>query len=432
MKSSRRLWIVALIAVLVLTADGQSSAGTPSEPGGFKSTGAGVVSGATWEYPTVGSAKRAYQDVRIGAPRTGAKSVDLDYHRGTGNIFAAVAWGDGWSMNISTNGGATWEETYFFGAESGIGMKVGGDFAWVAYASSATPTQLRIRRFSAATGLVDATYNYQLIDNVHPATIVDVAMTSNADDSDTGIYIVCVTSDGAVKFYWDDLIGTTFDSYHPSITDADGNLDLAYNPGSQSGFFLFISYRVGVLVHVGRLHIFGGWDHFLLSLSDGNNGYTAISAYNDTVTTAFEFDTTYGNAVRQFTNTDSGTGTWTVESVFYPVTSGSPEAAGVDISLRSPHGSTVAFQLEEGAFDGAYYRHLQGHGSGSWGSHIGINEVDSAAQTQATVEWLGAGCVSSYGVVYLSGADWAPYFDLITPRAFFCDGFESGSTSAWN
>ncbi len=29
-------------------------------------------------------------------------------------------------------------------------------------------------------------------------------------------------------------------------------------------------------------------------------------------------------------------------------------------------------------------------------------------------------------------ADGIPYFDITSPRGFFCDGFESGGTSAWN
>jgi hypothetical protein len=356
----------------------------------------------------------------------------LDYHRSTGHIFAAVAWGDGWTMNISTDGGASWQETYFYPAQSEISMAVAGEFAWVAYAPSTNPTQLRIRRFSVDTGLVDADYNYQQIDNVHPSTLVDVAMTSNADDVDAGIYIACVASDGAVNFYWDDLVGTSFDSLHPSISDADGNLDITYNPGSQSGFFIFISYRAGALVHVGRLHVFGGWDHYMLSLSNGNNDYTAISAYNDIVTAAFEYDSTYGNSVRQFTNTNAGEGAWTFESIYFPVAPTYPEAAGVDVSLRSPYGSIFSFQLEEGAFDGVYYRYREGHGLGSWGDHFSINDVDAAALEPTTVEWLGARCVSSYGVVYISGGSFEPYFDLITPRGFFCDGFESGDTSAWN
>lgn len=432
MKTTRIFLVVALAAGLALTADGESSSGGPSESGRLGSIGRGVVSEAFGDQKITSSPNRAYQDVRIGSPRTGAQSTDLDYHRGTGNLFAAVAWGDGWTMNISTDGGATWQETYFYPAESEISMKVGGDFVWVAYGPSTTPTQLRMRRFSVETGVVDSVYDYQLIDNLHPATIVDVAMTSSADEADGGIYITCVASDGAVKFYWDDIAGASFDPSHPSISNADGSLDITYNPGTQSGYFIFISYRVGTFVHVGRLHVFGGWDDFLVTLLDGTNNYTAISAYEDTVAIMIEMDSTYGNSVVQFVNTDSGQGSWTPDWVFYPVTPSTPEAAAGDISLRSSYGSMATFQLEEGDFDGAYYRHRRGHGTGSWDDAYSFNEVDTAALEQTTVEWLGASCVSSYGAVYTAGEGFAPYFDLLTPRAFFCDGFESGSTSAWD
>jgi hypothetical protein len=378
-------------------------------------------------------APTAYQDVRIGSPRIAAQSVDLDFHRGTGHLFAAIAWGDSWTLNISTDGGATWQETYEYPAESVISMRVGGDFVWVAYSSSSVPSTLRMRRFFVEDGSSDPTYNYQSIGNVHPATVVDVAMTSNADDGDTGIYIACVASDHTVKFYWDDLTGTTFDEYHPSITNADGNLDIAYNTGGSSGFFVFISYRVGNFIHVGRLHVLGGWEHFLVTLADGSNDYTAISAYQDTVSAAVELDTTYGNAAVQAINFNAGEpGEWTVQVIHYPVTPSTPEAAGPDISLRSPFGTIASYQLEEGTFDGVYYRHSQGHGMDLWEAQRSLNEMDSASQEQTTVEWLGASCVSSYGVVYLTDTNFVPYFDLVTPRGFFCDGFESGTTSAWD
>ncbi len=92
----------------------------------------------------------------------------------------------------------------------------------------------------------------------------------------------------------------------------------------------------------------------------------------------------------------------------------------------------MTYQLEEGAFDGVYYREREGHGLGSLSGAVSFNEVDSAAQEQTTVEWLGVGCVNSYGMVYVSGGDFIPYFDLATIRGLFCDGFELGDTSAWN
>jgi hypothetical protein len=399
----------------------------------LESSGWDFAPGITWKNPVTSTEKRAYQDVRIGDPRTGANTVDLDFHRGTGNIFAAVSWGDGWSMNISTDGGASWQETYSHDFESEISMKVGGNFVWVAYSSSTDPSALRMRRFFASTGADDTAYHIRLIEDISPATIVDVAMTSNADDGDTGVYVACVASDRSVKFYYDDLDGMSFQSFHPPITDADGNLDITYNPGSTSFFFVFISYRSVGFPQVWRLHVFGGWDYSTQFYLSGNNNYTAISAFQDTVAIVFEMDNTNGNGVRRYVNTNAGEDAeWSVETVYFPLTPSTPEAAGPDISLRSPSGSIVTYQLEEGTFDGAYYRHGPGHGLGTLADPIPFSEVDSAAQEQTTVEWLDGPCDDSYGVVYLSGGDFIPYFDLVTPHGIFCDGFESGDTSAWN
>ena len=51
--------------------------------------------------------------------------------------------------------------------------------------------------------------------------------------------------------------------------------------------------------------------------------------------------------------------------------------------------------------------------------------------TETKIEWIGAPCIGSHGMLYLA-AEGIPYFDLSSPRGFFCDGFESGGTSAWN
>lgn len=337
-------------------------------------------------------------------------------------------------MNISTDGGATWQETYYYPAESVISMRVGGDFVWVAYSPSPVPSALRVRRFFADTGASDSSYDYQTIDNIHPATVTDVAMTSNADEADTAIFVACVASDRYVKFYWDELTGTSFESFHPPITDAYGSLDITYNPGAASGYFVFISYRSDLYAKVWRHHIHGSWDYSEGFLLYGNNNYTAISAFQDTVVTVIEFPHSTGNAIYAYVNTNAGNDfEWSGEAVYYPLTPSSPEAAGPDVSLRSPSGSILTYQLEEGTFDGVYYQPREGHGlTGGYVGAFSINEVDSAAQEQTTVEWLGDNNCDSYGVVYLSGGDFIPYFDLVNPWGIFCDGFESGDTAAWN
>ena len=55
---------------------------------------------------------------------TGA-DLPLDFDAGTGNLFCVVRWGGttgtaSWTMNISTNGGATWAETYDWSSSVGV------------------------------------------------------------------------------------------------------------------------------------------------------------------------------------------------------------------------------------------------------------------------------------------------------------------------
>ncbi|MCP4898402.1 MAG: hypothetical protein GY906_15620 [bacterium] len=395
--------------------------------------GSNFVPGITWKEPIKSKQKRAYQDVRIGNPRIGADSVDLDFHRGTDNIFAAVAWGSGWSLNISTDGGATWLETYYYPIQSEISMKVGGDYVWVSYTSSSVPDELRMRRFFVETGADDSVYHFHMVADISPATIVDVAMTSNADSGDSAVYLACVGSDFSAHFYYDDYVGTSFEAFHPPFANASGNLDITMNPGTTTGFFLFLSYRATGSIQIFRLHLFGGWEHVFAYSITGSNNYTSISAREDTVTTMFEADYTYGNGVIQWVNYNAGEGSdWVPDFGYAPLSPSDPEAAGPDVSLRSPYGSILTYTRDEGAFDKVYYTQRDGHGPGTWDSAVSFNEIDPASQEQTTVEWLGACCVNSYGLVYLSGGDFIPYFDLVNPRGIFCDGFESGDASEWN
>lgn len=374
-----------------------------------------------------------YPDVRIGDPRTGARSVDLDFHKVTGNLFAAVEWGDGWSLNISTDKGASWQETYFYPFESIMSMKVGGDYVWVAYSSTGVPTELRMRRFSVVDGLSDVGYHFYTIADHTPYGILDVSMTSNADDVDAGTYVAAIATDYQLYFYWDDYVGTSWEPSHPSVAHAAGGLDLTVNPYSPTAYFFHLVYRTGTVAQILRKNLFGPWELVQGAVLDGTNDYTSISAYRDTVMAAFESDYTNGNGITQHMNENAGDPSeWGAFTMYLPSAGGSPEAFGPDVSVRSPSGSIVTYQLEEGAFDGVYYRYLHGHEVDFWDAPVMINEIDSASGEQTTVEWLGALCVGSYGVVYLSGGDFIPYFDLISPRAFFCNGFESGDLTAWS
>lgn len=398
----------------------------------LETAGATFAPTINWREPVTSHQKFYYQDVRIGDPRTGATDMVLDFHSGEDTIFAAVSWLDSWTMNISTDGGVTWQETFYYGTESRISMTVAGDHVWVSYVLSSAPTEVRMRRFDAATGAVDGVYFWELVANVSPANVDDVALINNAPDFDTAVYVAVIDSNDNVRTYWDDLVGTSFDEYSPPVTNAESHLDFAYCPYgfSSSGYVAYLSFESNTgQLEVWRMSWLGTWDQVQAVTLYGSHHYTAVSAFKETVMTAYENDFANGNGINYRVSYDHGV-SWFGGTIYAPDVSG-PAAFGADVSLDSGMGVVVTYNREEGAVDPVYHRNRRGLGSGVWDEPFEFSNFDSMSAMKTEVNFIGAGCVSSYGMLYL-GDTGIPYFDLVTPRGFFCDGFESGNTAAWD
>lgn len=390
----------------------------------------------SWRNPIVSDQKNRYLDVRIGSPRTGGARIHLDFHRRTGNLFAMVKWLDGWTMNISTDGGASWQETFAYLGGRDASMAVGGDYAWVGYVDTGDSSIVRMLRFDVTTGFLDPAYD-EMVADINPEWVREIAVASNADDVDAGIYLGFIGSDLGVRMYWDDLAGTSFAAFHPPVTDAIGGLDFTTNPHGfgASGYTWFFSYftpdvGAGESIKVWRAGPFSPWEEVLsiqwptaTSVID-----TAISAYHDTVMVVRGYPV--AGEISYRVSYDAG-GTWSTGNIYTPL-AGEPSGRRTDISLRSGLGSAAIFHREDGAFDGVYLSTRLGYSPGPFSDPIAFNEVDGGSATMPTIEWLGARCVCSHGLGYLDGSNNIPYFDLATERGLFCDGFEAGDTTGWS
>lgn len=398
----------------------------------LEAAGALFAPSISWREPVASHQKFAYQDRRIGDTRTGASDLHLDSHGGEKTIFAAVEWSDGWTMNASTDGGITWVETYSYGIVSKISMTVAGDYAWVAYSPTSSTDEIRMRRFDAETGNPDDVYFWELVADIGPAVVDDVALISNSADVNTAVYIAVIDGDDNLRTYWADLTGISFYDYSPAVTNADRNLDFTYCPYgfTSSGYVAFLTFEstTGV-IEVWRMSFIGTWDQVFTRTMTGTNNYTSISAFNETVMTTFETDTTSGNGIQYWVSYNYGE-SWAFGPIYTPGT-GDPSGFGADVSLHSGHGTAVTYHLEEGAMDNAYHKSRAFVPGSDWGDPFDYSNFDTMSGTQTEVNYLHAGCVGSYGMLYL-GDTAIPYFDLMTPRGFFCDGFDSGSTSAWD
>jgi len=403
---------------------------------GLEATGTPFAVMISWNRPLVGSSQKVYTDKRIGGARTGGRDAALDFHAGTGNLFAMIVWEDGWSINMSIDRGVTWTETHYWSGYPAIAdMVVAGDYAWVGYSASGDSFHSsRFRRFDVATGLHDDVYDWEMVADESPNTIIELVVTSNASDDNNRIYIAYLVDEtDSVHFWWDDLSGTSFAAIPPAISNASEGLDMAWNPYAVSDYYRWISY-IGTdnMVHVWRSSGLT-WNLEVSRSFSGISARTALSAYSDHIYCAFECESEPGkHGACYLASDDAGVSPWLSDDAYWPTGS---EVSGFspDISVGSGSNRVVVFSSETGDIDDVYYVTRSGWSVGAWTDPKWYNTYDHVSGEATYIEWLGALGVSSYGMIYFDGTgDHAPYFDLLTERPFFFDGFESGDFSAWD
>lgn len=406
----------------------------------LEATGARFAVGITWREPIGGPEPEIYVDARVGGTSIDAEDISLDYHRGTGNIFIAVSWGPNnpnstkhWTVNMSTTGGAIWAETFSYyggtGAESPlIDMTVVDDLVYVSYVNPPEPSVARTRRFFASTGASDTTYNFHSVDDVSPATVVDISTCGNPDTFDDRIYLAFIDSNNNLKFFWDVASdGKTFSEMSPSVS-AEGGIDMHFNQNYTDNF-LYVSY-IGTDggVHVLRRSSISWIDYVIEATFTGSptRPRARISASNDEIYVIYDHEYTYGRGVKYKVSYTDG-GTWASGNLYEPA-DGEPGGQKPDVSNRSGWHTAVIWNREEGV-DNAY--HVDRPVGTSWSDPFPFSNFDVYSGSENFIQYIGSLCVKGYGMVYFAD-DQIPYFDLMDYRAFFCDGFESGGTTGWD
>jgi hypothetical protein len=376
-----------------------------------------------------------YPDALISS-RTGGEDLALAYHQGSSNIFAMVVWDEGWSLHMSTDLGATWSETHFWGGYAAIAdMAIVGDHVWVGYSATGDSYHTsRFRRFFAATGSEDAIYNFQIVGNAGANTMTEIVVTGNTPDNNNRIYMTYLVSEtDSIHFWWDDLDGTSFAEVPTGITDAQAGFDMVWNPYTPSGYILWVSYhstdgRVRVVRSNGP-----GWNQEISHTFTGAFQRTALSAYGDHIICGFECESEPGKlGVCFLESSDAGVGAWHYDDAYWPTGS---EVSGYnpDFAVHSGASAAAVFSSETGDLDDVYYVTRSEAVPGPWTDPTWYNTHDHLSGDETYIEWIGSLCVSSYGMAYFDeDGPRRPYFDLMTPRGFFCDGFESGNANAWN
>jgi len=400
--------------------------------------GAALAAAVAWRQPVASQPQSRSPDVRIGGAREGANDVAFDFDWASGHLFAVVAWGGsdpGWSVNISTDNGCTWAETFFWYPSALIDAAIVDQYLYVAYAPPADTGIVRMRRFFITDGAPDNSYGgvgYHTVANVSPNAVLDISAGANADSTNDRIYCAFIESDHAVRFFWDVAgDGTTWSDHSPAGTSAASGLDYHWGGGTMGSDpnVLWLSY----LGTDGDVHVLGGtvmdsWNHYSLS-PDSLGPRTRISAHGDTVFVGYAAEGIYAHAAAYHVSYDNG-GAWSSGYAYNPP-AGEPSCFGVDITARGGWGSAVIFN-REGIFDDVYVTTREGYAAAPWNPPETFNELDALSGAPSFIQYLGT--LEAFGVVYLAGdiaAAAIPYFDVIGLLPFR-NGFESGDTSAWS
>jgi subtilisin family serine protease len=154
--------------------------------------------GISWKIPkTVLSANWGNSDSPIGS-RTDISKTNLDFDAQNGNLFTVLSGNTtGWTVNISSNGGTTWQETYTWLTSVGVedtSAAVVGNYLWVGYVFTGSASEARMRRINVSDGSVDSAYGYKVIfDKGRP--IKEIVVFSNADSYDNRVYYSAILDD---------------------------------------------------------------------------------------------------------------------------------------------------------------------------------------------------------------------------------------------
>jgi hypothetical protein len=365
-------------------------------------------------------------DVRIGENPgeylTGATRTALDFHTGTGNAYAIVAWGDMWTVERSPNMTTTWFETSRFittGEITDLDAAVVGDYLYINYIDTAAGTygarMSRVRRCHVASGAQDFDYGTAVIgDAGFGNTMTEVSVCSNADEFDDRVYVFQLDSTGKLHYYYATDTAPYFTGLLTPVTNALGGLDAAFGTFNTI-HFLYVSYIAsGNELRVLRRSDLGVWDDQFVREFSGYNIRTSISGWQSNIIYAFEewIGNDYG--IRYVISYDSGDN-WNWGALAAPLP-GESFFAMADVTARGGVGTAAVYQQDAGTQDKLLFRKRPGYATGLWADPLEINDWYTMQDTWTTINWLpplfSASDAYGYGMLYMTPSR-SVYFDRL-------------------
>ncbi|RKX68438.1 hypothetical protein DRP43_05615 [candidate division TA06 bacterium] len=372
--------------------------------------------GISWRNPILAPVSRWGEDVQISA-RDSVYVLAMDCKISNGNVFALLGFtGDGagskYSMNVSTDGGVTWAETYVLGGftyeMNDLDACVSGDHFWVIYTGGGTTSQnqtMWIKRFKISDGTADTMPNGSSVYGIFTDTDVlkDVAISSNEDNLHNRVYVHAIINDGTIRKFWGYTDEVNWTEVTMSISDALQGLDATWNTSSPTSKYYIISY----INNSDSVKICNGSNgDVLYSYSIGNtiSAYTtSVGAWRDTVLCAFNY---YGTVSRTRYLVQYGDGgSWYIGDIGPDDT----ESYAPDVAMRGGYGTHAVYR---GSSLHGFYRY-RGY-SGVWTSPYDFTDHSMTGYIRPATEHLGSGNygilyrtpMSSTGICYFDRSDW--------------------------
>ncbi|HIE05398.1 MAG TPA: T9SS type A sorting domain-containing protein [bacterium (Candidatus Stahlbacteria)] len=372
--------------------------------------GGEIAIGNTWRTPVPTREGSDWgNDVRVGN-QDSIYVNDLDIHRASGNLFAILLYPQGsayyWSVNFSTDGGATWNETFTFGASyqiNWVDASVLANHCYVAYIVGTNQDGGRLRRFRVSDGQPEDFNNGQAFITVFTlasGAIEEVNLTSNQDFFNNRLYYMSLTSTDELKYFWDDTGAVSWSEVNTGVTDADRGLDACTNE-DYGTYFLLASY----LTTSDQIKIDGrssSWDNLITRTAGSGTDYTAIGAYHDTLLCAYDYHRGASLWVRYLTSYNGGS-TW-YWGTFDDTTT---LQKSPDVALRAGGGEGVIYRFYTSPRE---LRYTWRNYAGGWSTPVNLADVQPYYNKPA-IEHLGSG---AFGVLFLSWTtpyQQAAYFD---------------------
>lgn len=375
----------------------------------------------------------AADPVRIGS-RSSVEQVEIDVDGDTGHLFAILrGFGMGTdylSVNISTDDGATWQESYYFSSMivdyQDVDLAVVGDWLYVAvdYEGWFSTSAVYVVRFDVDDGSLDSTYggagSVEVLTTA--GDLPEIELTSNTDTSDDRLYLFFL-EDWVLRWLWTDADGGDgAEPWNEIVTLAPlaaGGLDAAHHPGStRSPMVSFVG--VHDLVYFWTYD--GAPIHGSMPVGAANRLVSAVAARHDDIVIVYEDlpANSYLNGLQACESHDGGD-SWSCDSL-RGGGHGSPVATG-----RGGGGVAVAYQVT--TVPKACELIASEYDPVAWSGAEVLSDPDLAIGTPMAVEWLPE---TDYGVAYISDDPDPGSALFYRPWLNFTDGFESGDTGAWS